>query len=117
MKSSMAAPSFRNSGLLATSIGTAARRGQAFAQCRDWCRPGPCSSMTTILRPLAGCCAASASATAQRLARSAPTVGALRRADGDEDQSARATAAARSVVKVQPAFARLRCTSSSRPGS
>ena len=115
MKSSIAAPCFRNSGLLTTLNGCVV--SGAIASRTFFAVPTGTVLLSTttvylfIARPMSR-------ATPSTCCEIGRAVFALRRADRDEDDLGRPNGAtARSVVKLRRSSLRLRRTISSRPGS
>ncbi len=114
MKSSTAAPSFRNSGLLTTSQGCAVRAARRWASW--WLVPtGTVLLMTMVFDPVRA--AAMASPTAQTLARSAPPSAPCGVPTAMKTIWAAARPPARSVVKRNRPSRTFRWTNSNRPGS
>ena len=119
MKSSIAAPSLRNSGLLATSMRPPAARRRS---CDPRLVPTGTVLLTTTIASRAACgnvfqMPAMASATAQMADEIGIAASPLWRADGDEDQRAVCDRRRKVGRELQPAFAAVALDQLDRPGS
>ena len=113
-KSSMAAPSLRNSGFDTTSIGTWVRASISA------CMRAAVPTGTVLLFTTTVCCRATSAiwpATSMATRRSALPSSPCGVPTAMNTTSEARTAPARSVVKVRRSDLRFRCSSSSSPGS